>query len=378
MAKPPQLRAIRRGLACGVFALPANFLRHEIAPADTDTYGHFRQGLGMDLRRLTLRDNPVGAWTFALAAFLAGLVARFAMSAELPVGFPFLTFFPAVILTAYLSGLWPSVAVGLASVLAAWFFFLPPTWSFILYPSTALVLAIFAGILAVLIVIIDVMHQALDRLHAEKARTTQLAEQREILFRELQHRISNNLAIVSALLNLERAEIDDEKAKQALTEASTRLALIAKIHRKLHDPAGAQLRFGPFVEDLCRDVLEASGVSNIVCLVSAAEAIIPSEKIVPVALIVTELISNALEHGFSGRQTGTIRIDLSAQDTAHVLTVSDDGNGLPHGFSLEGSRSMGLRIVQSLTRQIEGEFAMEAGEGTTCRLVFPADTPVNA
>ena len=121
-----------------------------------------------------------------------------------------------------------------------------------------------------------------------------------------------------------------------------------------------------------------SRASNIVCLVSAAEATIPSEKIVPVALIVAELISNALEHGFAGRQTGTIRIDLSAEGTTHVLTVADDGNGLPQGFSLEAARSMGLRIVQSLARQIEGEFAMQPGDGTTCRLIFPATSAQNA
>ena len=326
----------------------------------------------MDLRRVTLRDKPAGAWLFALAAFLAALVSRFALLDEVPYGIPFLTFFPAVILTAFLSGLWPSVAVGIASTLAAWFFFLPPSWSFALFPSTALILALFAGIVAVNIAVIDVMHQALDRLGAEKARSAALAEQREVLFRELQHRISNNLAIVSALLNLERADVEDEKAKQALTEAATRLALIGKIHRKLHDPAGAQFRFGAFMEDLCHDVLEASGAQNVVCMVSAAEAEIPPDKVIPIALIATELISNALEHGFANRERGTIRIDFTPLGADHVLTVADDGNGLPDGFSPEATKSLGLKIVRSLARQIDATFAMESVDGTRCRLVFPA------
>jgi two-component sensor histidine kinase len=327
----------------------------------------------MDLRRATrLRDNPLGAWSFALVAFLAALGWRFLLTDEVPFGIPFLTFFPAVMLTAFFAGLWPSIAVGIASTIAAWYFFLPPFQSFEIYPSAAIALAVFIGIVGVMIAVIQIMHESLDRLRVEQARSADLAEQREILFRELQHRVSNNLAIVSALLNLQRAEVEDEKAVQALTEASTRLALIAKIHRKLHDPAGAQLRFGPFVEGLCRDVLEASGASNIVCLVSAAEAVIPSEKIVPVALIVTELISNAIEHGFADRDNGTIRIDLTADETGHVLTVADDGHGLPETFSLEGASGMGLRIVQSLARQIEGDFAMEARDGTYCRLVFRA------
>jgi two-component sensor histidine kinase len=325
-----------------------------------------------------LRDNPVGAWSFGVAAFLAALALRFALSERVPYGVPYLTFFPAVILTAFFAGLRPSITVAIASALAAWFFFIPPFWSFEFYPTVGITLLLFLSIAAVDIAIIHYMFVTLDRLSAEKAKSSALAEQRTILFNELQHRISNNLAIVSALLNLQRSEIADETAKQALAEASTRLALISKIHRKLHSPTAAQLRFGPFAEDLCRDVLDASGAGNIVCLVSAADAVIPSEKVIPVALIMTELISNALEHGFAEGQSGTIRVDLSSEGTAHVLTVEDNGRGLPENFSLENARSMGLRIVKSLARQIDGEFAMEKGEGTVCRLVFSTGDTVQA
>ena len=135
---------------------------------------------------------------------------------------------------------------------------------------------------------------------------------------------------------------------------------------------GAQLRFGPFVEDLCRDVLEAAGAGNIVCLVSAAEAEIHSDKLIPVALIVTELISNALEHGFAGRTKGTIRVDLTTSGTENILTIADDGNGLAADFSVEEKGGMGLRIVRSLAEQIDGQFAMVGGRGTTCRVTFQA------
>jgi two-component sensor histidine kinase len=283
-----------------------------------------------------------------------------------------MTFIPAIIVAAYFSGIWPAIAVTVASSLSAWYFFLIPVWSWGFSPSGLISLSFFVGVSAINILVVYVMRRALESLDAERVRSAALAEQREVLFRELQHRVSNNLAIVSALLNIERAGVEDEKAKQALTEAATRLALIAKIHRRLHDPAGAQLRFGPFVEDLCHDVLEASGASNIVCLVSAAEAMIPSEKVVPIALIVTELISNALEHGFAGRDTGTIRIDLTPDGTGHLLTIADDGNGLPPDFSLE-TAGMGLRIVQSLAQQIEGRFAVETSKGTKWQLAFQAD-----
>jgi two-component sensor histidine kinase len=89
-----------------------------------------------------------------------------------------------------------------------------------------------------------------------------------------------------------------------------------------------------------------------------------------VSLIVTELISNALEHGLAGRPKGTIRIDLTNRGADQILTVADDGKGLPPDFTLEAASGLGLRIVQALAQQIQGRIAMENGRGTTCRIVF--------
>ncbi len=328
----------------------------------------------MDLYRIVrLREHPLGAWSFAVAAFLAALGLRFLVEDQVPYGIPYLTFFPAVILTAFVAGLWPSIAVGTASALAAFYFFLPPYRSFEMQFDTVLSLGLFVMVVVVDIAVIHYMYRTLDDLREEKARSAELAEQRELLFRELQHRVSNNLGVVSALLNLQRSGIKDEKARQALGEATTRLALIAKLHRKLHDPASAGLRLGPFMEELCHDVLEASGARNIVCLVSAVDTKLAAERTVPFALIVAELISNALEHGFGGEESGTIRVNLEAVGDEHVLTVADDGKGLPQDFALEEAAGMGLRIVQSLTNQINGQFGMEERDGgTLCRLTFQA------
>ncbi len=328
----------------------------------------------MDLRHAErLRDKPVVAWSFAVVAFFAALALRFAVDNQLPFGIPYLTFFPAVILTAFLAGLMPSIAVGVASAIAAFYFFLPPYWSFEIQFGTALSLGLFCAVVAVDIAVIHVMYKALDELNAERARSAEFAAQRELMFRELQHRVSNNLGVVSALLNLQRSGVEDEKAQQALTEAATRLALVSKIHRKLHDPATAGLRLGAFMEELCHDVLEASGAKNVVCMVSAVEMKLASEKAVPFALIVAELISNALEHGFGESGGGTIRVDLQAVGDDHVLTVTDDGKGMPEGFSVEKAAGMGLRIVQSLATQLNGTFGMEQRDGrTTCQLTFQA------
>jgi two-component system, sensor histidine kinase PdtaS len=325
----------------------------------------------------TRKRTPFYCWSFALAAFLASLVLRFALAEQLPAGFPFLTFFPAVIVTAFLCGLWPGTAVAVASGLAAWWFFIPPSNSFKLDGPAALALLFYAFIVAVDIVVIHVMNVSLGRLRTERERSQNLADSREIMFQELQHRISNNLLVVSALMNLQKASLKDEDARRVIEEAAARLALIGKIHRQLHDPSGQSVEFGAFLKELCHDVIEASGASaSIVCLVRADAIVLPAERTVPVALIVTELVSNALEHAFAVRAKGTITIDLTRDDDLVSLTIEDDGAGLAAGFDLSSTRSLGLRIVKALTQQLGGAFAMattEAGRatGTACRLRFP-------
>lgn len=319
------------------------------------------------------RRSAVWSWTLALAAFLAALMLRVTLEDVLPPGFPFLTFFPAVILSTAMCGLWPGIAVGAASGLAAWYLFLPPHQSLTLDGPAALALAFFAFVVAVDIAIIHVMRLALARLAAERERSQRLADSRVTMFKELQHRVSNNLHLVSSLMTLEKASVQDGVARRVLDEAAGRLALIGKIHRQLHDPAGQQVVLGEFLRQLCADVLAASGAAaNIVCLVRAEPLELPPERTIPLVLIVTELVSNALEHAFAGRTGGTITIDLARETEARAsLTVGDDGAGLAPGFDAAAATSLGLRIVRAFAAQLGATFDMASQEGTVCRLSFP-------
>jgi two-component sensor histidine kinase len=206
----------------------------------------------------------------------------------------------------------------------------------------------------------------------EQARSVCLAAQRELLFTELQHRVSNNLQVVSALLALQRNSLKDEQARQALSDASQRLILIAQLNRKLHDPDNARLDLKKFLQELCHDIARAAGIEDAGCNVKGSEGVsLPPDKAVPVALIVAELLSNSIEHGFAGREAGQLRMDLQrSADDKIVLTVHDDGNGLPAGFDARQAKSLGLRIVQSLAAQIGARLEMFSDKGTTCRLTF--------
>jgi two-component system, sensor histidine kinase PdtaS len=318
------------------------------------------------------RHSPAVAYGFGLVAFGLAFLFRSQLTGVLPNGFPFLTFLPAIILTAFVGGLWPAILVTIFSALAAWYAFIPPANSFELTQEGALALAFFLFTAAIVIAIIHAMQTALARLKVERARSAELAEQRQLLFTELQHRISNNLQVVAALITLQKSSLSDAQARQALSEASQRLALIAKLNRKLHDPANAGLDLKEFLRELCRDVSRAAGIEDAGCHVKGAEGVaLPADKAVPLALIVTELLNNSIEHGFAGRQLGELRMDLERSSGDQVvLTVQDNGHGLPAGFDLRQAKSLGLRIVQSLAQQIGAQLEIVSDKGTTCRLTF--------
>ncbi|MBI2716892.1 MAG: PAS domain S-box protein [Rhizobiales bacterium] len=222
------------------------------------------------------------------------------------------------------------------------------------------------------------LRQAYAEAEKERARAETFAQQRETMFTELQHRVANNLQLVAGMLNLERTHVADQRAKEALTTSIMRLTLISKLHRKLHDPDGIQIDYGAFLQELCDDIVTSWGAPSVKCLVNSVNVTIPADKAIPIALVATELISNALEHAFDGRPQGTINIDLGRDDDGAItLTVSDDGIGLPDGFVAENSTSLGLRIIRGLTAQLGGRFEMVNGKGATFSLIIPDTVPLS-
>ena len=321
-----------------------------------------------------LTGRPLLAALSALAIAGAGLAMRLLANPVMPSGYPYVTFFPMVVIASFLLGWRNGTIAAVASGLAAWYFFIAPERSFHFDGGVAMALVFYAFVVLTQILLIHWL-QVFVATAARKRETSKLlAENRELLFRELQHRVSNNLQVVAALLSLQKRDVTDEKARAALDEAANRLALIGKIGRQLHDPNGAQLGMKPFLDSLCGDLLAASGRTNIDwrCVVADGITLDP-EAAIPMALIVAESVSNAIEHGFADEGAGRIDISFgrSAPDRV-TLEVKDSGRGLPPGFALEDSKSLGLRIAQTLSRQLGGDFTLFQDGGTTARLVLPA------
>ncbi|MCJ2131323.1 sensor histidine kinase [Methylobacterium sp. E-045] len=325
-----------------------------------------------------LRAHPWLGDVVAVATTAGALALRFAVDPVLPSGFPYLTFFPAVILTTFFWGLRPGITCAVLSGLAAWYFFLTPAGSWELNGPAALALGFYACIVAVDIALIHVMHVAGTRLRQEQVVTAGLYEQQRTLFQELQHRVANNMQFVAALLHLQKRKVgsDPNAAMAALDEARVRLETISRIHRRLYDPSRLDLPVGQYLQELCSDMLDATGAQNIVCLVDVPPLQFDLTRLTTLSLLVVEVVTNALKHAFTPSKRGTITIRLEQLDLMQLaLTIADDGKGIPASFDPDTSKSLGFRISQGLAIQLGGSLTYTGGAGTVVRMVFPAAHP---
>lgn len=314
------------------------------------------------------RGRPQTGYIAAIAAVAVATALRYAVDPYMPPGYPFLTFFPAVIVTTLIWGLYPGVLAALVSTFTAWWLFMPGAT--LDASATWVALLFFLSVTAVDIAIIHVMNRALIRVQEEQDRSSALARENETMLREAQHRISNNLQMLASILMLQRGAMSDEAARHALAEAANRLRLVGKIQRDLYSPNGAT-DVASFLRDLAADAVDAAGNPGVTCSVDAVEASLPPDQLTPLGLIMLELIANAIEHG--GDAEGRIRIEVSLSLTpqGYRLIVTDDGFGLPENFELEKAESLGLRIVRAMASQLHGTFRFETGQGCRAVLIFP-------
>ena len=309
---------------------------------------------------------------FACAAVLLAFVVRLAINDWLPPGFPYLTFFPAVVITAYFAGSRPAILCAVLSLVGSGYFFSPPYNGFQWTLAMGVALLFYGFVVAVDIFFVDGMRRAMRQLSGERERYERLAESKELLYRELQHRVSNNIQVVGGLLRLQAAGVKDGEARHALSEAGGRIETIAHIQRELHNQVGDPIPFRAFAMRLLDDANRAAGGQARVELEGGALPL-HTDQSTPVTLVMLECFNNALEHGFAGGRQGAVAVRLDQAGPEHVLTIRDDGDGPPEEFDPAKSQSLGLRIVRAMAGQLGGRFEMKReGAWTVCRLTYVA------
>jgi two-component sensor histidine kinase len=200
----------------------------------------------------------------------------------------------------------------------------------------------------------------------EEVLRASLAE-KEVLLKEIHHRVKNNMQVISSLISLHASELQDDSMSGILKELTYRVRSMAMVHEKLYQSADlARVEFSEYMQTLLSYLVRAHGSDARVRLARDLQPVSLSiNEAVPCGLIVNELFSNALKHAFIGRGEGNLTVSLSRGDEGRVsIRVRDDGVGLPEGFDWRNARSLGLRLVHMLAGQLHAQVDVSSGGGT--------------
>lgn len=208
--------------------------------------------------------------------------------------------------------------------------------------------------------------------HREAQLESRVAE-RETALREIHHRVKNNLQIVSSFLDLQAASLPPE-ACDGIGAAQQRIRTMALLHEQLHSsPDPSHLDVETYFRELAGRVLASTRPQfTLEVEIDVRGTVLSVDEVIPCGLILNELLQNAAKHGYPGQETGHVRMSFALAASDLVLEVGDQGRGLPDGFELRDSRSLGLRVVQALARQLRGEVTTPSRRPAVFRLRFPA------
>jgi two-component sensor histidine kinase len=225
-----------------------------------------------------------------------------------------------------------------------------------------------------------VMDDISERKQAEERVKASLHE-KEVLLKEIHHRVKNNLQVISSLVSLQAGGSRDETIRQVLNEVSYRVRSMALVHEKLYQSSDlAHIDFADYLRSLLSFIWRAhgSGASGVRLKLELEPVALPVDTAVPCGLIVNELAGNALKHAFTGRKQGEVTVSLRKRAEGGIrLGVADNGNGLPAGLDWREAKSLGLKLVQMLAGQLDAAVEVESRQGTCFEIIMSSASPAS-
>ncbi|MBI4776206.1 MAG: PAS domain S-box protein [Deltaproteobacteria bacterium] len=213
----------------------------------------------------------------------------------------------------------------------------------------------------------EALRQGEERLRASLG-------EKEVLLKEIHHRVKNNMQVISSLLALQADELQDTAMRSILRDVTHRVRSMAMVHEKLYQSTDlARVEFADYARSLLNYLWRAHGAaaSGVGLDLDLEPVLLPVNEAVPCGLILNELFSNALKHAFSGRDGGQVAVSLRGDTQRHVrLSVRDNGAGLPPGMDWGQTRSLGLRLVQMLAGQLRADVEVTSDKGTEFTITF--------
>jgi len=216
-----------------------------------------------------------------------------------------------------------------------------------------------------------------DRKRAEDRLMASLKE-KEVLLREIHHRVKNNLEVIISLIEMQSACAPDKSVIRFFSEIRERIWVIARVHEDLyHSDNLSDINFRKYLENLSDDMLSLYDLPNISLQADFSEVFLDIETAIPCGLIYIELLTNVLKHAFPKDRIRAsdvrceIRCGFIEKDDMFILTMSDNGIGMSENFDWRNAKSMGLRLVNILTKQLDGHLDVDTGSGTSFKISFP-------
>lgn len=218
-------------------------------------------------------------------------------------------------------------------------------------------------------------HDITERIHYQNEIKKALAE-KEVLLSEIHHRVKNNLAVISGMMQLQLYDEINPSVQEKLNDGMLRIQTMANIHELLYNNKSfAKLSFRDIIHRLANNVTAAmSGNKEIDLKIDSDSVDLNINQAIPCSLIINEVLTNIFKHAFKNREKGKIEISIDTKERKVDLVISDDGIGLPDDFNLDDNQSLGKNIIKILSEQLDADFKLyNSGNGTTFELHFEAD-----
>lgn len=201
-------------------------------------------------------------------------------------------------------------------------------------------------------------------------------KEKEILLKEVHHRVKNNMQIISSMLKLQSSYIKDPKALELFVDSQNRVKSMALIHEKLYQSDNFEnVDFYQYVRILTSNLIRSLSVNPeyVNLIIEIDNVLLNINKAIPCGLIINELISNVFKHAFTGEKKGIVRVVMKQEEKNYLLQVIDDGKGFPDNINFKETDSLGLQLVSALNTQLHGDISMRVDNGTTFEIKFPIE-----
>jgi PAS domain S-box-containing protein len=197
-------------------------------------------------------------------------------------------------------------------------------------------------------------------------------DEKDLLIKEIHHRVKNNLMVISSLLSLQSRYIKDKEARGLFRESQNRARSMALIHELLYRSEDLKsIEFGDYILSLSKELFHLYSVDGLIELkIDVDDIYLDINTSIPLGLIVNEVVTNSLKHAFPDGRAGVIHVDFHKTDDQYEFKVKDNGVGFPEDLDFENTDSLGLQMVTSLTRQIEGNIELDRNNGTEFKITF--------